>query len=91
MEKQLSGALGSPGVNYPNDLGLSDYAEVELEEGVVLLGRYLTPDLYLGFAVDVFDGLGEAVIRYRLTKYLSLEGRYGESQSGDIFYTLETD
>jgi len=91
MEKQLSGALGSLGVNYLNDLGLSDYAEVELEEGVVLLGRYLTPDLYLGFAVDVFDGLGEAVIRYRLTKYLSLEGRYGESQSGDIFYTLETD
>ncbi len=91
MEKQLTNALGSLGLGYLKKLGLSEYAEVEFEEGFVMLGRYLTPDLYVGYAVDVFDGLGEAVVRYRLTEYLTLEGRYGESQSGDIFYTIETD
>ncbi len=91
MEKQLAGALGSLGVGFLKKQGLGEYAEVEYEEGFLMLGRHLTPDFYIGYAVDVFDGLGEVVVRYNLTEYLTLEGRYGESQSGDLFYTIETD
>lgn len=91
MEKQLANALSSLGVSYLKDLGAGKYAELEFEEGFMYVGKYLTPDLYLGYAVDVFDGLGEVVVRYRLSERLSLEGRYGKSQSGDLFYTLETD
>ncbi len=91
MEKQLTGALSSLGVGYLKKWGVDEYAEVEYEEGFVMLGRHLTPDLYVGYAVDVFGGVGEAVVRYDLTEYLTLEGRYGESQSGDLYYTLETE
>ncbi len=55
------------------------------------LGKYLTPDLYVGYAFNLFNGQGAALMRYRVSKRIALEAQSGASQSLDVFYTLETD
>ncbi|HHJ39860.1 MAG: hypothetical protein AXA67_06255 [Methylothermaceae bacteria B42] len=61
------------------------------EQTALTLGKYLTPDLYVGYAFHLFNGQGAALLRYRVSKHIALEAQSGASQSLDVFYTLETD
>lgn len=70
---------------------LATKAGIGFQEEAVGLGKYLTPDLYLGYAFTVFNGVGKALLRYRINRFLSLEASAGASQSVDLLYTLETD
>lgn len=69
--------------------------EVRLEEGgsleetSLLLGKYLSPDLYVSYAVGLFDNRGALVTRYRLSEKLRLEVQSGSSQSMDLIYDVE--
>lgn len=69
--------------------------EVRLEEGgtledtSLLLGKYLSPDLYVSYAVGLFDNRGALITRYRLSKRLRLEVQSGSSQSMDLIYDVE--
>lgn len=69
--------------------------EVKLEEGdsleetSLLLGKYLSPDLYVSYAVGLFDNQGALVTRYRLSERLRLEVQSGSSQSMDLIYDVE--
>ncbi len=75
-------------------LGLEAFAAqtgTRLQEEALGLGKYLTPDLYIGYAFNVFNGVGKALLRYRINRFLSLEAGAGASQNVDLFYTIETD
>ncbi|GAB6067243.1 hypothetical protein JCM13664_05610 [Methylothermus subterraneus] len=75
-------------------LGLEAFAAqtgTQLQEDALGLGKYLTPDLYIGYALSLFNGVGKAILRYRINRFLSLEAGAGGSQNVDLFYTLETD
>ncbi|HEB78800.1 MAG TPA: hypothetical protein ENI90_09775, partial [Methylothermaceae bacterium] len=87
----VSKALASLGVTYLNKLGLEKIAQVEFEAGSLVIGKYLLAELYVGYAVDIFTGIGEVLLRYEVTPRIHVEARSGESQSVDVFYTLETD
>ncbi|WP_029134067.1 translocation/assembly module TamB domain-containing protein [Sedimenticola selenatireducens] len=69
--------------------------EVRLEEGgsleetALLLGKYLSPDLYVSYAVGLFDNRGALITRYRLSEKLRLEVQSGSSQSMDLIYDVE--
>ncbi len=84
-------ALASLGVSYLNKMGLAKLARVEFQSSNLVIGKYLTTDLYVGYAVDIFTGIGEVLLRYTLTPRIHVEARSGASQSVDVFYTLETD
>jgi translocation and assembly module TamB len=60
-----------------------------LEETSLLLGKYLSPDLYVSYAVGLFDNQGALVTRYRLSKRLRLEVQSGAAQSMDLIYDVE--
>ncbi|BCX88174.1 translocation and assembly module TamB [Methylomarinovum tepidoasis] len=91
-EAALTKAVASLGISYLNRLGLVKIARITMEENSLILGKYLVPDLYVGYAVDIFTGLGEAIIRYRLYRNLELEARSGRGQESlSIDYSLETD
>lgn len=54
------------------------------------LGRYLNPDLYVGYRLGLFGSANSFVLRYRLTRRLDLEATTSSEQSGaDLFYTIE--
>jgi translocation and assembly module TamB len=63
----------------------------ELEESAVVLGKYLNPDLYLGYSQKLFESEGAVLLRLRLTKNLGIESRSGNEQEVDLFYKIEVD
>jgi len=60
-----------------------------LEDTSLLLGKYLSPDLYVSYAVGLFDNQGAFITRYRLSKRLRLEVKSGTEQSMDLIYDVE--
>lgn len=76
-------------------LGLDD-VKIEsgangIEDSSLLLGKYLNPDLYLGYSQGLFNPAGAVLLRLRLSKRLELESRSGHEQSVDLFYKIEHD
>ena len=53
------------------------------------LGKYLTPRLYVGYVLGLFDSSSSLVMRYKLTKSFSLETMTGDQQSVDLYYNIE--
>jgi len=54
------------------------------------LGKYLSPDLYVGYGVGLLDNANTFNIRYRLTKRLVFESNTSATGTGaDLTYTLE--
>ncbi len=53
------------------------------------VGKYLTPDLYVGYGVGVFDAINTFMLRYRLTDNLSVRGSSNTNAAGgDITWTI---
>ena len=62
-----------------------------VEESALVLGKYLNPDLYLGYSQGLFNPEGAVLLRLNLTEKLEVESRSGAEQSVDLFYRLEHD
>jgi translocation and assembly module TamB len=59
-----------------------------LESTSLLLGKHLSPKLYVSYAKDLFSGLGAIQMNYRLTDTVSLEAESGVVQTADIIYSI---
>jgi translocation and assembly module TamB len=64
------------------------------EEVALVLGRYLSPELYVGYAVGLATATNTFIARYRLTERLSVEASSGTGDSGafsgaDLNYIIE--
>ena len=57
----------------------------------LVLGKYLTRDIYVSYGVGVFDTISEYLLRYQLTDQLAVETRTGVASGGDIIYSIERD
>lgn len=62
-----------------------------LEDSSLVLGKYLNPDLYLGYSQGLFSPEGAVLLRLRLSEHLEVESRSGNEQSVDLFYKIEHD
>jgi len=76
-----------------NTVGLDD---LEFESGddpddaSVVLGKYLSPDLYISYGIGLLDAVNTFRLRYELTKQLTLESSTtGVNTGADLFYTIE--
>jgi translocation and assembly module TamB len=59
-------------------------------EVTLKLGTYLRPDLFVGYGRGLANQVNSFLVRYRLTKSLSVETESStEAMGGDIFYTIE--
>ena len=76
-----------------NRLGLDDLRVAEGENGLedtsLILGKYLNPDLYVGYAQGLFNPAGAVLLRLRLSDRVEVESRSGDEQSVDLFYKHE--
>jgi len=76
-------------------LGLDELRVESGDQGVqdsaLVLGKYLNPDLYLGYSQGLFNPEGALLLRLRLNDRLDLESRSGAEQSVDLFYRREHD
>jgi translocation and assembly module TamB len=62
-----------------------------IEDSSLVLGKYLNPDLYLGYSQGLFNPEGAVLLRLKVTERLEVESRSGDEQSIDLFYRLEHD
>jgi translocation and assembly module TamB len=60
------------------------------EGASLLIGKYLTPSLYISYGVGLFKAVNTFKLRYRLSKRLNLEtATSSDYSSADLIYTLE--
>lgn len=57
----------------------------------LVLGKYLTPDFYIGYVSNIFNSSAVVALRYRLSKSFSVETHTGTSHGLDFLYNLEAE
>lgn len=60
-----------------------------LEEASLVVGRYLSPRLYVSYGVGLFEPLSTFRIRYILGRRWTLQAEQGVGTSADVLYTVE--
>ncbi|MFZ5466367.1 MAG: translocation/assembly module TamB domain-containing protein [Pseudomonadota bacterium] len=81
----LAGQIGSV-------FGLEEAAiesDVGTEELSLVLGRYLTPRLYLRYVQGLEEGLQTFLLRYELTRHFHVQAQSGVKAGVDVFYSFE--
>lgn len=64
-------------------------SENGLEQSSLTIGKYLTPRLYVRYAIGLFDQMSKLALEYRLTENIMVEAKSGQAQSMDIIYRIE--
>jgi translocation and assembly module TamB len=83
--RELAGTLGIQEVTV-------DRGEVGSNDGASLvLGRYLSPRLYVGYGIGLAEQANSVRMRYELNRRWSLEARSGAASSADLLYSIETE
>lgn len=60
------------------------------EDTSLVLGKYLSPDLYVSYGIGLLEAVNKFTLRYRLTKSLSFESSTTGTDTGaDLLYTIE--
>ncbi len=56
----------------------------------LMLGRYLSPKLYVGYGIGIFEPISTFILRYRFTRKLRFEATSTGTHTGaDLFYVFE--
>jgi translocation and assembly module TamB len=61
----------------------------DLDSAALVIGKYLTPRLYVNYSVGLLDVMNTLQIRYQLSKHLSVQTETGTATGGDILYSFE--
>ena len=74
-------------------LGLDEFTVGgdDVARSSLLLGKQVTPDLFVRYALGLFQQSGKLLLNYRLTDSLSLEAESGAQQGLDLIYQIERD
>lgn len=75
-------------------LGIDEFEVQEgktLQDTLVAVGQYLTPDFYVGAKVGLFNKQGGMVSKYKITKAINIETQAGTSQRVKINYDIDRD
>lgn len=59
------------------------------EQAALVLGKYLSPDLYVSYGIGLQEAVNTFQIRYRLSSKWTLEAVSGLKSSADLVYTIE--
>jgi translocation and assembly module TamB len=60
-----------------------------LSDASLVVGKYLSPKLYVSYGMGLFEPVSTFRIRYLLSKKLTLQAERGEGVSADLLYTVE--
>jgi len=98
---QAALAFGLRGGNFVADnirdkIGLDEFTlesqetSTGSEQAALVIGKYLTPELYISYGIGLFEPLSTVRMRYSLTERWHLETQStGTESGGDIIYAIE--
>jgi translocation and assembly module TamB len=94
MLTRAAAALGGTFTNQiASNVGLDELAFESGEnpgQTSVALGKYLSPDLYVGYGIGLLDAVNTFKLRYRLSRRLTFESNTtGKNTGADLLYTIE--
>jgi len=55
----------------------------------LVLGTYLTPQVYVSYGIGLFQPVNSLRLRYQLGRYWQIEAQSGEQHGADLLYTIE--
>lgn len=59
------------------------------EQASLVMGRYLSPRVYVSYGVGLIEAFNTFSVRYRISDKWTLKGESGEHQGADFLYTIE--
>ena len=59
------------------------------DQASLVMGRYLSPKLYVSYGVGLIGSFNTLNFRYRISDRWQLKARSGESHAADLLYTFE--
>jgi len=59
------------------------------EDSSLVVGKYLSPDLFISYVQNLFTPAGSIQLDYTLSKSLGLKAQSGKTQSVDLLYRIE--
>ncbi|MCP5143556.1 MAG: translocation/assembly module TamB domain-containing protein [Gammaproteobacteria bacterium] len=68
---------------------LSLQSGATLEDTSFVVGKYISPRLYISYGMGLFDALGTAKVRYDITNKWSVQGEQGRESVIEILFKLE--
>lgn len=95
----LASAATSLGIRNGNMLGQEIASTFALDEfrlsgdgadnAALQIGKYLSPKLYLGYGIGVFEPVSTVQLRYKLNQIWSLQAESGTESGVDLLYIFE--
>jgi translocation and assembly module TamB len=64
-------------------------SERETEQPWLMIGKYLSPRLYIRYGTALLESGNSVLVRYQLSDNWFLEGESGRNSGGDLIYTFE--
>ncbi|QBQ54036.1 translocation/assembly module TamB domain-containing protein [Nitrosococcus wardiae] len=64
-------------------------AKGETQSQALVLGKHLSPRLYIGYGIGIFERFSAFQMRYTLSEHWSLQAETGLESGVDLFYNLE--
>jgi translocation and assembly module TamB len=80
LASQLGSKLGIPDISVESDL-TSDTA--------LVLGRYLSPRLYLSYGVSLTESISTVKMRYTINDHWTIRTEAGKDRAADLVFTIE--
>lgn len=70
-------------------LGVEGRLEGNLDNASLVLGKYLSPKLYVSYGIGLFAAVDTLRLRYQLNRRLALQAESGDEEGADLIYTVE--
>jgi translocation and assembly module TamB len=80
LASQLGSKLGIPDISVESDL-TSDTS--------LVLGRYLSPRLYLSYGISLTESISTVKMRYTLNDHWTIRTEAGKDRAADLVFTIE--
>ncbi len=78
--------------NLGKSIGLDDISiksSNEGEQASLVVGRYISPKLYISYGVGLIEAINTFKVRYQISERWQVIGENGEFQGADIFYVFD--
>ena len=80
LAQQLGSRVGLEDVSLEQDLS---------NETSLVLGKYLSPRLYVSYGISLAESINTLKLRYSLNDHWTIRSEMGEARGADLVYTIE--
>jgi len=80
LAQQIGSRVGIQDVSVESDLN---------NETAVVLGRYLSPRIYISYGISLTESINTVKLQYTLNDHWTVKSEFGQARGADLVYTIE--